>query len=124
MSRFVLQFLCEAITACTRPEGVRMVLPTANSVAVNKLQSQTSSVAVPQLEITELSDLVFLLAHLWGLDADAIREHWASHLFAAGLGDQGKDVRLSQVLLLPLMCVCHCSESPKHVGIWGIYVIL
>ena len=44
------------------------------------------------IDVSEYQDLVFVLAQLWKLDLDRIKNHWVCNLFAAGLVDQGKKV--------------------------------
>lgn len=66
------------------------MLPTVNAIA---LESPTATTPLPQLEVVEFSDFIFLLAQLWGLDIDSIKQHWVCNLFAAGLGEHGRDVR-------------------------------
>ena len=63
---------------------------TISSVA---LKQYATNVAVPQIELVEFSDFIFLLAELWNLDTDSIKQHWVANLFAAGMGDQGREVR-------------------------------
>ena len=47
---------------------------------------------VLNVELAEYSDFVFLLSKLWEVDMDAVKLHWVTNLFAAGLVDQGKQV--------------------------------
>lgn len=47
---------------------------------------------VSNVELAEYSDFVFLLSKLWDVDIDAVKLHWVTNLFAAGLVDQGKQV--------------------------------
>lgn len=61
---------------------------TVNSVALK----QRTSDAVPNVEVSEVGDLIFLLAELWELKSDSIKRHWVLNLFASGHGDHGREV--------------------------------
>ena len=81
--------------------------PTLNSAAISHYAAATSVTAPPQtpppprLEAVEFSDFVFLLAELWGLVVDDIRQHWVFGLFGAGLGERAREVGA-------IICVCMC----------------
>ena len=64
--------------------------PTVSSEAVKK--HQVKSPTVPHLEAVEFSDFIFHLSDIWTLNTDGIKQYWVSNLFAAGLGDHGKEV--------------------------------
>jgi len=61
---------------------------TVNSVALK----QHTSDAVPNVEVSEVGNLIFLLAELWELNSDSIKRHWVLNLFASGHGDHGREV--------------------------------
>ena len=61
---------------------------------------------VLNVELAEYSDFVFLLSKLWEMDMDAVKLHWVTNLFAAGLVDQGKQVCIVTVDNLRFLCVC------------------
>ena len=61
------------------------------------VQQYVSNDTVPNVELAEYSDFVFLLSKLWEVDMDAIKLHWVINLFAAGLVDQGKQVNAASV---------------------------
>ena len=83
---FQFQFLCEAMNLYLGSSGPNIV--TVNSVALK----QHTSGAVPSVEVSELGDLIFLLAELWELNSDNIKRHWVLNLFASGHGDRGREV--------------------------------
>ena len=66
---------------------------TFTSMALKELRTATPSVSLARLELAEFDDFVFLLCDLWGLNADRVRVHWVSSLFAAGREGLGKKVR-------------------------------
>jgi hypothetical protein len=65
---------------------------TLTSAALRELRMATPSVSLARLELAEFDDFVFLLCDLWGLNADGVRVHWVSNLFAAGRDGLGKKV--------------------------------
>ena len=66
---------------------------TLTSTALKELRRAAPSVSLARLELAEFDDFVFLLCDLWGLNADRVRVHWVSNLFAAGREGLGKKVR-------------------------------
>ena len=64
-----------------------MPLLSVNSIAIQPLTSSATN-----LEVTEFTGGLFLLGELWGVEMDTVHTHHTSSLFAAGSGDQGREV--------------------------------
>lgn len=81
--------------------GMKTV-PMISSVALK----QHTSATIPNIEVSEIEDFVFLLAELWELDIDDIKRHWVLNLFACGHGDHGREVWKSCTLETTLSVNC------------------
>ena len=62
----------------------------SNAVFAAVAQSQQSGGVGS--ELNQFTDIVFLLATLWGLPVDDVYTHWVANLLAAGLADKGQEV--------------------------------
>ena len=93
--------------------------PTVSSAAITRYAAATSATApaVPRLEVVEFGDFIFLLAELWGLVVDDIRQHWVFGLFGAGLGERAREVGaiIRVCMLCGYMCVCACWHNAEYV---------
>ena len=87
-----MQFLCDAVGVLI--DSSPKMLPSVPCLCV---QQYVSDGTVPNVELAEYSDFVFLLSKLWEVDMDAVKLHWVTNLFAAGLVDQGKQVSFAKV---------------------------
>ncbi|KAL5477525.1 hypothetical protein EMCRGX_G024335 [Ephydatia muelleri] len=84
------KFLCDAVGVLIHSSP--KMLPSIPCLCV---QQFIGDGMVLNVELAEYSDFVFLLSKLWEVDMDAVKLHWVTNLFAAGLVDQGKQVFLS-----------------------------
>ena len=66
------------------------VPPTLTCHALSQLPPDTAAV---NLEVASQQDIVFVLVDLWKVDGDAVWKQWVCAFFAAGLGENGKEVR-------------------------------
>lgn len=87
------QFLCECVRGVLREPAAAKVSAILTSDALKELRTSRPSLSLSHLELAELDDHVFLLVDLWQLDADSVRMHWISSLFAASKEAHGKKVR-------------------------------
>ena len=97
---FSLQFLCDSVTRCL-DAPLPKLHPLIPSVAIRTLPSPATP--SPSLGVTEVTNGLFLLGELWGVEVDTVHVHWVSCLFAAGLGDRGREV--CDILSIHLRCV-------------------
>ncbi len=84
------QCLCEAVVVYLSPTSPPPVPPTLASHALSQLPPTGSALS---LEVASHRDIVFLLVDLWQLDSDAVRKQWVTGFFAAGLAENGSEVR-------------------------------
>ncbi len=84
------QCLCEAVVVYLSPTIPPPVPPTLASHALSQLPPTGSAIS---LEVASHRDVVFLLVDLWQLDGDAVRKQWVTGFFAAGLAENGSEVR-------------------------------
>lgn len=84
-----MQFLCDTVTSFLDSPSPKL-RPSIPSVAVRTLP--LSATPSQNLEVTEFTSALFLLGELWGVEVDTVHRHFVSCLFAAGLGDRGKEV--------------------------------
>ena len=73
------------------------------------LTSRQYSTCVEPTHYEQSYSRLFLLGELWGLEMDAVHTHHTSSLFAAGLGDQGREVGPSCVYTCIYMYMKHTS---------------
>lgn len=86
-----LQFLCDTVVAFldSPPPKLHLLI---SSVAIRSLMPASST--APNLEVTEFTSALFLLGELWRVEMDAVHKHLVMCLFAAGLGNRGREVRM------------------------------
>ena len=85
-----LQFLCDTVVTFL-DSPVPKLHPSISSVAIRSLTPASTS--APSLEVTEFTSALFLLGELWGVEMDAVHKQLVICLFAAGLGNRGREVR-------------------------------
>ncbi len=73
------------------PTAPPPVPPTLACYALSQLPPNTTSTV--SLEVANHRDIVFLLADLWGMNGDIVRKQWLTGFFAAGLAENGSEVR-------------------------------
>ena len=66
--------------------------PHINSNAVFAAVAQSQQSGGVGSELNQFTDIVFLLASLWGLSVDEVYTHWVANLLAAGIPDKGQEV--------------------------------
>ena len=96
---FQFQFLCEAVGISLGSAGPKTV-----SMISSAALKQHTSATIPNIEVSEIEDFIFLLAELWELDIDNIKRHWVLNLFACGHGDHGREVHI-KVLFMTLQFI-------------------
>ena len=58
-------------------------------------------------ELNQFTDIVFMLATLWGLSVDEVYTHWVANLLAAGLHDKGQEVIESLLMIFYISVQCN-----------------
>lgn len=77
----------EAVSACLQNRSQLQMLNLDQKVITTSIQELC-------MNVTEFQDFVFLLGKLWKVDLAEVKNHWTLSLFADGLADQGKSVRI------------------------------
>ena len=58
-------------------------------------------------ELNQFTDIVFMLATLWGLSVDEVYTHWVANLLAAGLHDKGQEVNENLLIIFYIGVQCN-----------------